>query len=279
MELFEADCSTPIQENEVVYLESNSTIISPGSLVYYRFAVDPNQLETSSLVEFDNGMESSGTFSFCSKLTTFSSTSIAVSSKRTRFNIYFDLINNTFTLREVSDQDALEQEIAYMNIDSNSTVSACACDAKNECTNQKYAEGDILPVFRICIVPMSPKLQNIFISNLQLQLKNDVTSYVYEPISMGESEPDFDFFSSWRESNSTKIVETILASGLFDENNNAVIVSGVVALESTSMVGIEYRDIEINIEVIPNEIEKNGCRIFLQRMFKNGLTWVKQVGL
>lgn len=271
MTLYDATCENEIDAfgGEIVSITGKA--ISLGNNMTYDLLIDESQLDSSSLVTFDDDtVQAAGTISFCTKATTLTSNGIEVASKKLLFNVDFDMSNLAFTIENVQiSEDNAEQ----FQLSINFAVTACECDENFDCVDPLspptvYSQGDTAPEFRVCLTPESSSTP---ISNLELTLASDV-GYEYPCVSFGAGQPNPDDLTEIIYVEDKVIIKTRLVQGLFSNGATSVNASGKAFL---NMGGASKADeseivdysVKFLVEGKPEVVEKSGCLDSLLKFF------------
>jgi hypothetical protein len=269
VKIYEATCQQEIGPLDAVLVDSTSFNI--GVDMGYTLRIDQDQIGTSPLVSFDDDLvRESGTLTFCTKATTYTSDSLPVAAKKLLFNVNFDFSNIGFTLGalQISEDgaDLFQLSITF-------AVTACECGEDFGCVDPQtpsvYTQGATAPEFRVCITPDSPATP---ISNLELTLESD-QGYEYECVEFGSSGPDPDELTtlSYNAATDTTMITTRLVQGLFANGATSVTAGGKAFLSATGAKDksdlVNYK-VLIHLEGDPEEEEKEGClQALLARFF------------
>ena len=268
LKIYDETCQEEIHGGEVVSIDSSG--INLGDNIFYDLLIDENQINNSSLVNFDDDDgTSSGTITFCTKLVTETSDQLPVSTKKLLFAIGFDFSSVAFTLSNVQiSEDNAEQ--FQLSIDF--AVTACECGPDFQCldssTPSTYNQDDSAPEFRVCVTPQNSATP---ITNLELSLESN-QGFEYRCVSFGSGGPDPDALTTLSINGDTTMITTRLVQGLFDNGATEVTASGKAFLTmeagKTSSELIEY-SITIDLENVPKEqiLEKDGCLMSIFHRF------------
>jgi len=269
IKIYEATCQQEIGSPEAVSVDSTSFNI--GVDMGYVLRIELDQISNSALVTFDDDLvQNSGTLTFCTKATTYTSGSLPVATKKLLFNVNFDFSNVGFTVGalQISEDGA---DLVQLSITF--AVTACECGADFGCVDPQtpsvYSQGSTAPEFRVCITPANPATP---ISNLELTLISD-NGYEYDSVEFGSNGPDPNEITtlSYDATTDTTMVKTVLVQGLFD-NGAASVTAGGRAFLSATGAKDEFDLVNYKVLILlggdPKEEEKEGClQALLTRFF------------
>jgi len=240
--MYERDCSTNLNDGDVVSVVDSSLLLDPADSISYDILVDGNKLSTSSVVFFDDATNSSGTIEFCSKMVTKTSGDLEVASKKVKVTASFDMSNVTFSVSQVSIVDSNPEAIS---LDVTFSISACACDQNFVCNTSPvtYTGGSTAPELRICLTPSSSTLA---IKNFNLELSN--SGGTEDSVEYGVAGPDPNDVTFILDDGNEKIVVTRIIEKFFD-GSNSLSVSGSCLLESHSA------KTALEVEIVPYELD------------------------
>jgi len=241
VEFFLANCKTEIGEDDIVSFDTKPLMYSSHNITY-ALVLNENKLGSSETVKFDDATNSSGKISFCSKLTTKSSSNLNLASKKLKFNIAFDMSNSEVKFSEEIDFIEDEEEEVNLNIDFSAT--ACECNAQFQCVSTTYTKSDTAPELKVCITPES---EGVRISNLMLSMTTD--SFVYNPVKFGDNEPVTDDITFLSQFGSTTMVTSKIVDDLFDGESSNIVVKGIAQLSIGDSKTSEIEVIEVNIQI------------------------------
>lgn len=253
--MFESNCNVVLPNDEIV--STTSVDVTPPT-ISYDIAIDGDGLHNSSIVTFDSA--SNGTIEFCVAVDLIDNGN-ATSTKYTRFNVPFDLLETGIFLSATTGQVDENQEV---DVDIDFAVSACDCDADFNCfsTSQTYVYDLAAPVFRICLTPSSGDLR---VSNMDLMMSNSALDYTYEPVSFGTDDEDVDELTTISEQGNIKMIKTRIVYGLYEDGNTGVIVSGSVFVSALSGKTEDFATYSHEIKV-RDDSQRKGCFFNLFRV-------------
>ena len=176
-----------------------------------------------------------------------------VAFQETRYNISYDLTNNSFTVGTTTVMDEIRDVEETTNIIFD--IEACQCNATSfACT----PATDIQHVFQdewlhVCI---KPTVTNVNITNLSLNLVNPaINGFQYKPIDFGSG--------TWRHDNLTEVdvgmtegidvvrAKVFLVERLFEEGDSVVISGNAfLAVKNTERRKLEFEEFNL---VVPFE--------------------------
>ena len=149
----------------------------------YNIELNQELVDTSpgGFVNFTTVDKSTGNVLFCTRVSTYQG-DIEVSFRESRFDLSFDLTNNTLSLINIG-VDELDLDVFSTDVDDTFAVSACQCDTGFNClsTPLSIATGDSLLV---CLTPTSDNDASIVeITNFNLRMSSDsVGQQILSPI-------------------------------------------------------------------------------------------------
>jgi len=245
LDLYEEDCKSDLADDEIISLVSGPEIID--SSMAYSLSIDNSKLGSSSIVQFDDDSNSTGTIAFCTKIKTLTSSGLEVSSKKVQFDVTFSMSNVTFSVDGVGIAQDTPEDI---NLDISFSVSACECDMNFGCVTNTYTQGSTAPTLRVCITPSSPSLH---IKNMNLDLING--EFSHDSVRYGTSGPEFDGLTFILESDHKTMVVTRLIEGLFD-GEDSISVSGSCLLEAVGSKDSVFEIVPYQLSVKVDDVSR-----------------------
>ena len=223
VDLFAADCDSSADDDGLIAIVSEP--YDSSSEFQYDIFIDPTLISSSDLVVFtgpSTSTPSSGSISFCTRVTTFLSAlpDVIIGLNYTNWNIDFDISSNSF---DSTDYALTSIAIDESNIDitSDLTVIACPCNDSGTCIETSYVNGAVLG---LCLTPSSGTVE---ISSFDLTLSK--SDFSYTPVQQVDSTTvivsDLLTFTDKINTN-TIYIETILVGGLFVGVEEQISISG-----------------------------------------------------
>ena len=272
VEIYKVDCTSSLNDDEIVSLSSEPAVYLSDNITYGLF-VDENKLGSSEIVSFDDGTNSSGVIAFCTSLKTKASDGLVVVNKKVQYNIAFDLTNVEFSIKNIGVQGDEPEEV---DLNVQFAATACECDEFFSCISNTYTQGATAPVLRVCITPSSNDLS---VKNMNLKLTNGLVSH--DSVTYGSDGPEFDGVTTINTLGHKTMVVTRIIEKLFVENGSSTIsASGTLLLTLGSGANKEVStgmySYSVSIEIDRDEEEgPNGCSQNLLRMFKKNMELFK----
>jgi len=197
----------------------------------YNIELNQELVDTSpgGFVNFTTVDKSTGNVLFCTRVSTYQG-DIEVSFRESRFDLSFDLTNNTLSLINIG-VDELDLDVFSTDVDDTFAVSACQCDTGFNClsTPLSITTGDSLLV---CLTPTSDNDASIVeITNFNLRMSSD--SVTYDPVIFGTVTWAEDILTAISlDSGSNKImINAPVIAQFFIQDKTAIDVSGNAFLE------------------------------------------------